>query len=249
MAGLTGVPALAGSRPVRRLVSGPVADAWLLDRDGEKLVLRRDRPLARRMGLDRAAEWRHLHLAWRARLGPEPLYHETDAGVLLTGYLPGADWSDASVRGPEQVQALGALLRRVHQARCVGGKRFDLPAIAAGYARAAGSREAADLARRVTHLAGPLYESAPWCLCHHDAHLANVIGQAAPRLLDWEYAALGHPLFDLAVVIRFHDLDDAAAGDLLAGWGGDATSLDAFCTLYDVVAQLWRLAVTSGTGD
>ncbi len=249
LAGLEALDALQGYRVLEAVTRGPLADAWLLERGDERAVLRRDRPLAGRLGLDRVAEWGFLRQAFDAGLGPEPLFHDPGHGVLLTRFLPGVAWDQAAAgSATTNWVELGRLLRRVHDLPGVTGKRFDLAAIAAHYARAAGTSEADRLARRVGRLAVPLYVDAPWCLCHHDAHRGNVVGAAPPRLLDWEYAALGHPLFDLAVVIRFHALDEAAGAQFLSGWAGegewpDPDRLDAFCRLYDTVAALWALAV------
>ena len=38
----------------------------------------------------------------------------------------------------------------------------------------------------------------PACIVHGDLSHANVIGTGPPRLIDWEYAAVGDPLADLA---------------------------------------------------
>ncbi len=239
------IPSLRHARVLKALVAGPVSDSWLLERGGERFVLRHDRPLAARLGLDRAAEWRFLEQAAEAGLGPEPLVRGDR--LLVTRYLPGGPW----VTQNAPWFALGQLLRRVHETPAPRGKRFDLPAIAARYAACSGGAEAARLADRVRELAGPLYADSPDRLCHHDAHLGNVVGAAKPRLIDWEYAALGQPLFDLAVVIGHHGLDEDHAAALVAGWAGEApladpAALDAFLDLYDALARLWRLAVNRG---
>jgi thiamine kinase len=239
------VSSLRGARVLETLVAGPVSDSWLLERDGERFTLRLDRPLAARLGLDRAAEWRFLEQAAGAGLGPEPLARGDR--LLVTRYLPGEPWG---VRDAPWF-ALGQLLRRVHETPAPQGKRFDLSAISARYAACAGGAEAARLAGRVRELAGPLYADSPGRLCHHDAHLGNVVGAAEPRLIDWEYAALGQPLFDLAVVIRHHGLDEDDTAALVAGWAGDAPPTDperlaAYLDLYDVLVRLWALAVEPG---
>jgi len=248
--GLADTPALAGCTVAERLVCGPVADSWRLRRGEEALVLRRDRPLARGLGLDRAAEWAHLLAAHRAGLAPEPLWCDPPRGLLLTRYLPGADWArpdpDAAA-----CAALGALLRRVHETPAPRGKPFDLPAIAGRYAAAADTSAARALADEVTTRAEPLYRDAPWRLCHHDAHFGNVVGDEAPRLIDWEYAALGQPLFDLAVVAGHHGLDERRTAALVEGWADGAPPdnlerLSAYRSLYEALARLWVLAVESG---
>jgi thiamine kinase-like enzyme len=84
-------------------------------------------------------------------------------------------------------------------------------------------------------------------LCHHDPHLGNVIGEPGV-LIDWEYAALGHPLFDLAFVIEYHALDGQAESALLAGWAGEdpPVSLQPLGDFRELVAgvnDLWLRAI------
>ena len=43
--------------------------------------------------------------------------------------------------------------------------------------------------------------------CHNDVHHLNVVGGDELRLIDWEYAGAGEPLFDLASVCVYHGYD------------------------------------------
>lgn len=96
-------------------------------------------------------------------------------------------------------------------------------------------------------------------LCHRDPTAPNVLETPAGalRLLDWEYAGPGDPLYDLAVIIEHHALDDAAADTLLEAWaGGGATDthvrqarerLGRAREAYRLVAQLWQAVTASWT--
>jgi thiamine kinase len=85
-------------------------------------------------------------------------------------------------------------------------------------------------------------------LCHNDPIAQNVIGLRRTVLIDWEYAAIGDPLFDLAVVARHHRLPRRAMSRLMIAYFGDADlvpwkRLDDFAAVYDVVHRLWTLHV------
>ena len=43
-------------------------------------------------------------------------------------------------------------------------------------------------------------------LCHNDLVHSNIIDGDPVRLIDWEYSAVGDPYFDLAIVVRHHQL-------------------------------------------
>lgn len=251
LAGLAAPAWLEGAVAVRRLAAGPVSDSWRLSTPERDVVLRRDRPLAVVLGLDRAREARALRIAHHHGLAPEPLFADPDRGVLVTAWVGDAGPGASQVRtGPVSWPGLGALLRRVHGLPVDGIAPLDLPSVARRYARAAGSDEARALARRVTERSPALFAGAPPRLCHNDAHTGNVVAGPQPLLLDWEYAATGHPLFDLAAVAGFHGLDAAATTALLDGWRGatppaETRAFPAFLDLYRAVARLWALAVAA----
>lgn len=232
--------------PAERLGCGPISDSWrVLGPDGP-LVLRKDRLLAHSLGLDREAEWAHLKIAYAADLGPEPLARDIERGLLVTRFLAGTPWSE---RPETDWAAHGELMRRVHQAPAREGKVFDPVGVARAYRRGTAAPHAGEWLNRVISLASGLEPEAERCLCHHDAHRGNVIGSSPTRLIDWEYAAHGDPLFDLAVVSRFHGLGSEQNKNLLSGWGlatADPARFRANCELYDALATLWQLAVNEG---
>jgi len=82
-------------------------------------------------------------------------------------------------------------------------------------------------------------------LCHNDVTAANVIDSGEICLIDWEYAALGDALFDLAVVVAHHNLDDAATAHLLHAYAGRhhaqmTADLGRWCDVYRCVLALWQ---------
>lgn len=247
---LSGLPALAGSRVQRRLSGGYSSDSWLLDGPIGPCVLRLDLPAARRLGLDRQAEWRILEVAHTAGLGPRPIFHDPDLGVLVTAFVQGPVWTAQVLQQPDHLAILGRLLRRVHEQPAPGAV-FDPGRVAERYARAAGAPGLAPAVARAERLGAMLYDTDQHCLCHHDPHAGNLVGRAPLMLVDWEYAARGQGLFDLAVVTRFHGLSPARRDLLLEAWAGRVDPemrerLDDFCALYELLAGLWERAINSG---
>ncbi len=242
------IPALEAARVVRRLGTGPVADSWVLEQEEQQWVLRRDRPCAQQIGLDRERELRALEAAHRHCLAPEPRVMTGNPAIRITRFVPGDTWQERADAGyPGLWSRLGGLLRQVHTLSPETVPRFRPAEVFGAYGEAAGTSEARALARDLVACADPLYRDAPWVLCHHDPHLGNVIGEPGV-LIDWEYAALGHPLFDLAFVIEYHGLDATAQSALVAGWAGDDApvsprALGDFRALVAGVNRLWSLAI------
>ncbi len=228
------------------LGNGPVSESRLIAGPDGLLVLRQDLPLAGVLGLDRQAEWAHLQIAHAADLGPEPLACDPARGLLVTRYLEGAAWT--SCETPDW-RAHGELLQHVHELPPASAKQFDAVAVARRYRQGTTAAHADALLERVEVLAAALNDDGRTRLCHHDAHRGNIIGTAPARLIDWEYAARGDPLFDLAVVCRFHDLQPGQCAGLLAAWAPEPVDQERFaacCDLYDALAMLWQLVVNEG---
>jgi thiamine kinase len=244
------VPGFETARVRRRLGSGPVSDSWLLEHEGRALVLRKDRPCAARIGLDRERERAALAEAHGHGLGPACLLADPREGLLLTRFIPGQAWLDRTdgERAANWMR-LGALLRRVHALAPQSVQRFEPAVVFRRYACAADPVGSAPGLGKATALAEALYGDAPWVLCHHDPHLGNVVGEPG-TLIDWEYAALGHPLYDLACIIDHHGLDERAVDALVTGWAdGDPpvslATLPGFVELVSLVNTLWHRAVES----
>ena len=211
-------------------------------------MLRQDYPAARRIGLDRNAEWAILQVAYAGGLGPEPVACDPERGWLLTAWLPAQKWRAEHLQLPARLLALGECLRSVH-ALPAAGARFEPVAIARRYAAGSEAAQAQPLLATIVSMAAELYpDEAARCLCHHDPHAGNLVGFGPTRLIDWEYAALGDPLLDLAAVIGYHALSAHQRLMLLDGWAGTTAPelrerLAGFERFYAVLTRLWSLAL------
>ena len=193
---------------------------------------------------DRSCELPILESAGKAGIAPAILYANPDAGVLMTEYLHGKVWQESDLDSAENIEALGALLRRVH-ALPPCGNSIDLTAIAEKYAQHLQSRPA-------------LYAFASTCVkiisesprldsvtcCHNDIVAENVIEAGGLNLIDWEYACDNDPMFDLASAIGFHNFDDRRQQMLLGAYAGGADKelqerLAEQIRVFDAIQWLW----------
>ena len=96
-------------------------------------------------------------------------------------------------------------------------------------------------------------------LCHSDLHPANLVAsERGLVLLDWEYAHVSDPYWDLAGWIANNDGGPQFAADLLASYlqrpavPDESARLRLFVWLYDYVCLLWSelyLKQRPGTGS
>ncbi len=244
-----------GARLARTLQVSPIKASYLVERRGERFVLRVDRPLAKRLGLDRSAEFAVLNAAWRAGFAPEPIAAiGGGAAILVTRFAPGRAWRAADLREPRQLERLAGILRELHRMQ-LPGPRLDLEQALARYAAAIGTAPGRALAARARKFLPARGESAgTLCLCHNDPIPANVVGLRNTVLIDWEYAAVGDPFFDLAAVVQHHRLPETAVVHFAAAYCGGVAQvpwarLRRCRALYDHVRRLWLSAVAAQTAD
>ena len=86
------------------------------------------------------------------------------------------------------------------------------------------------------------------CLCHNDLNSANIIEGQGLTLIDWEYAAIGDPLFDLATIAEHHQYDASLTKVLLDAYFNPASDevtdrLKKYRVLYRCLLVLWLEAV------
>jgi aminoglycoside phosphotransferase (APT) family kinase protein len=233
----------------------PVSRTWRVKVGDRLAVLRVDEPGARRLGLNRAGEPAVLQAASAAGLGPACIQADPRLGIQLTEWLPGQAWTAADLRQPDNLRRATELLRRVHELP-PAGPGVDLGAAIDRYAAAAGSAGASLAARARQCLALALATGRGrtperLCLCHGDPTPGNFIREPGGglRLIDWEYAGLCHPGFDLGGLAAGAGLTADEAGLMLATYlGRQPTSADterqrAWMELCQTLAALWTGAV------
>lgn len=204
------MPGLAADSVVSTLSDGPTNTSWLVKRGDELCVLRLDKPLVRELSMDRDAEHDISESAFLAKLGAEPLHYDPENGITLRRYLPGRAWSEADMQDADQLQLLARRMRDLHALPAVGNQ-FEPGVAARRYARQLGTPEARKMADSANLLLADLrFSSSRECLCHNDLVAGNILqGSEGLKFIDWEYAGLGDPWFDLALVIEHHGLSEA----------------------------------------
>jgi thiamine kinase-like enzyme len=251
----------SGALAIQRLGSGLVNDTYRVARGDRLYSLRVPTPYATEFGIDREWECRVLGCAEAAGLAPTVECCEPRLGILVARWVVGQAWTNAQVRHAENIESIAQLARRVHALTVPQGARMMNPAAWIDHYRDALLRHASGADRPSIGLGRPRRpKSAPDAclaalaqlppatpvLCHSDLHPQNVVlGAHGLVLLDWEYAHVSDPLWDLAGWSCNNDLSADTRGLLLASYLGrqpsaeDASRLEQLTWLYDYVCLLW----------
>ncbi len=182
------------------------------------------------LGIDRRAE--QLAGETAAGLGIAPELIDAFEDCLVTRFIVSDPVSSRELaeRAPEIARAL----RRFHDSHVALPTRFWVPDLLADYAARVherGVRPPAELGRAAAIAARiatalPLRAARP---CHNDLLASNIIraragggsGDGELLIVDWEYAGMGHPYFDLGNLSVNNDFDAAADERLLSAYQGE----------------------------
>jgi thiamine kinase len=236
--------------PVR---SGLVNATYRISRDGCAYALRVAEGRSEDLGQDREWEARLLHSAAGLRLAPPLVYCNPKQGVLVTRWVDGISWSSPDTRTASSVAKIAALLRCVHAVSIPSPPRVMSPASWVGYYGAAlASQPQFPCAPDLTAAAGlRLAELAELpgltpVVCHSDLHILNLLEcEQRLLLLDWEYAHVSDPFWDLAGWSANNDFGDEIQLDLLIAYLGKSPTEAQWARhklmlwLYDYVCLLW----------
>ncbi len=182
------------------------------------------------LGIDREHEYAASLAAASLGVGPEVVAFV--GGCLVTRFIDG--------RTPDRLSpaAVGEMLSRVHGGPAFPA-RFDPFRVVEAYRRTAEERGVAiptahaEAARRAQAIE-PRHRGRLSRPCHNDLLRANFIddGQRL-RIVDWEYAGMGDPFFDLGNFAANHELDERGEWHLLDAYAGD-TGDEALAALHDM---------------
>jgi thiamine kinase-like enzyme len=180
------------------------------------------------LGISREVEHAATVMAAGVGVGPEVTAFIRPEGYLVTRFIEGSPVSDERVHREDVLRAVADSIRRVHGGPAIPGLFVPLRIVEAYRAlamargvRIPGEYElAAAIGRRIelACLSSPV-ELRP---CHNDLLNANFIDDGTRiRIVDWEYAGMGDPAFDLGNFSINHALTQDEDATLLAAYDGD----------------------------
>ena len=213
------VPGWAGRDIAFEPLEGGITNRnYLVTVGGERFVLRIPGADTDLLGIDRTNEYRAASAAADAGVGPEVVAFLPEEGsVFVTRFVPGTHIPEEDLRRED---VLGAVIRSVRAFHACAPIPSSFPVfrIVEDYARIAADRgvsvppaydDAAAIAGRIE--AAFARAPAPLTTCHDDLLNANfLLDGDHVWIVDYEYAGMGDPFFDLANLSVNNGLDAAA---------------------------------------
>ena len=241
-----------GAIEIQALASGPTSETYRVQRDGATYALKAAAPDSADFGLDLAWEAQVLTRAGSSGLAPPLVYCDLERTVL-SRWVEGRAWSPPEVTQAANIVKIAELLRRVHALSVPLPARVMSPMSwiqVYGAALSRHVRGAADGALRTAAESRwqQLAElpAAAGVVCHSDLHAMNLIqADETLTLLDWEYAHVSDPLWDLAGWAANNDVAPATQRELLVNYLGITPTptewqrMRLLMWFYDYVCLLW----------
>jgi thiamine kinase len=236
---------------VEAIKHGLTNDSWVVNAANASVVVRISSADERALQIDRANEALVLAAVEQAGLGPEVLLCDPARRVLVTR-LAGRVWSLSEATAERSIDSIAQMLARLHSMLVPQGiSSVDLSVAVSGYQQTLEARgenmgpTAQSLSRRALEIAHLLTAVSRPVLCHNDVHHLNIVeSSTGVRLIDWEYAGVGEPLFDLASACVYHSYDKTQRERLLRAHSPDADHtdwhrLELACWLFEYIRELW----------
>ncbi len=231
VAAMQRVPEIAGLELTLTALSGGITNRnYLVTAAGksERWVIRLAGNDTHLLGISREVEHAATVAAAGVGVGPEVTAFIRPEGYLVTRFIAGSPVSDAAVHRPETLVRVAESLRRIHDGPAIPGlfiplrivEAYRALAVARGVTIPPEYEVARSIARRIelALLMNPI-ELRP---CHNDLLNANFIDDGARlRIVDWEYAGMGDPIFDLGNFSANHQLTSDEDAQLLRAYDGD----------------------------
>jgi thiamine kinase-like enzyme len=226
-----------------------------VDVDGETFVLRVAGKDTGLLGIDRTVELEATTRAAELGIGPEVVAFVEPEGWLVTRFVAGEIPSVAKMREPDVLTRVAGALRAFHASAPIPGdfdsfrvvETYRETALARGGAIPDAYERAHDTAQRIE----ARREGADPRPCHNDLLNANFLDDGERlRIVDWEYAGMGDPFFDLANFSVNHELGEEERHTLLMAYFGvlsldDTRALELMRFMSDFREAMWGVVQTA----
>ena len=193
-----------------RRIRGLTNENYLVEVDGEELIVRIASPNAARLGVNRLAELSALRAADVIGLGPEIVHFSLPDGHLVTRRICSAPFEAVpeAYRTEESLNRVVAAVKRIHTLPRIE-HRFDPFDRISRILDEARTREL-ELPPALPRLTAQLERiRRRWdeggerrtALCHNDLFAGNLLSAQPIRIIDWEFCGMNDPIFDVATLV------------------------------------------------
>ena len=213
-------------------------------------VIRLDFSAASRLAIDRQHEVNLLKDISHLDLAPKVLYSDISAGILIWEYISGAQLPVASEQfNADTLYQLGSSLYSLHShpipknsVDVFSNSMLLYQSLLDGTSEKSLFNQALDLSREL------LRDGTNKVLSHNDLHQGNLLWSQKYYFLDWEYAGMNHPCFDIASIVKSLQLNQSQINEMSLGYKFSnelfhRDKLHQWIEFIDYLDEIWKISV------
>jgi len=170
---------------------------------GEAFVLRIGGEGTHLLGIDRRNEFVATSTAAGLGVGPEVICFFEEEGAMITRFIQGSPILPETAAAPQTLRRIIDSIRRYHSGPPFPAKFSPFDTVRSYHKLAVErnvpfppeAQHALEVMKEIETALGPVRRPVP---CHNDLLAGNFLDDGTTvRILDWEYAGMGDPFFDL----------------------------------------------------
>jgi len=206
---------------IRPLKKGLISEIYLCNFNNIKSVIRLDLETPDWIKIQRDSEIRILDLNNNHKSEKNILYHDLEKGILIRRFIEGNKFNLNKINSDQQLELLGRAIKEIHKTNYEKDAINNFSNAINRYKEILKYKIQKD---PILGIGFEMYEdlnheSYPKVFSHNDLTQENIIWNRKYVFIDWEYAGLNNPLFDIASIISSYSLNDQQIDSLWCGYG------------------------------
>ena len=203
------------------LKKGLISEIYLCNFNNIKSVIRLDLEIPGWLKIQRDSEIRILDLNNNDKSEKNILYHDLEKGILIRRFIEGNKFNLNKINSDQQLELLGRAIKEIHKTNYEKDAVNNFSNSINRYQQILKYKIQKD---PILEVGFEIYqdlnhESYPKVFSHNDLTQENIIWDHEYVFIDWEYAGLNNPLFDIASIISSYSLNDQQIDSLCRGYG------------------------------
>jgi thiamine kinase-like enzyme len=203
------------------LKKGLISEIYLCNFNNIKSVIRLDLEIPDWIKIQRDSEIRILDLNNNDKSEKNILYHDLEKGIIIRRFIEGKKLILSKINSDQQLELLGKAVKEIHKTNYKKDTVNNFSNAINRYKKILKYKIQKD---PILEIGFEMYEdlnheSYPKVFSHNDLTQENIILDHEYVFIDWEYAGLNNPLFDIASIISSYSLNEQQIDSLCCGYG------------------------------
>ena len=232
-----------------KLSRSAISEVFLCTFNNLNAVIRFDSLCAASLVIDRQNEFTLLKNIQYLDIAPKALYVDPTNGISIWEYVQGQEATFHTTDTKQSMRSLGKSLRTIHSI-AIPEHSADIFSNSMNlYHGLLEHTSDVDLFNKASNLYNELLQDdVSKVLSHNDLHKKNILWNDAFYFLDWEYAGMNHPCFDIASLVKNFELNEKEINELSIGYCLNAElfnqeKLNKWIEFIRYLDEVWELCI------